>query len=465
MRNFLSGFVNVTTGRWAISLPSVAASLPFCFYFAIERESALGSGTFGVNLMIVSAGQLVSLLYLFIAQGVLLSSRKNRKQNLFLCIFVWASAGVVAGLISNLYAYFALNLESHLITRLSNSAATTGFCLALVAYWFGTLHKIRIEKEALRFLEDFLIEDSSRLNENQRVSREIAIESLQETLLPRALQLQKLTSGLQKDTSSESLTLALRDLDLRAQELLQSVKSNVTTISNSSSFPEDLPHEKVSPAKLMSGLFPRNLSVGTSFILLTLGAVIAQGTRNGLAGVLVGILSSIIITALLFILSKFGKQINALQTNWFNSIAFLAVIVTQYIYAVNTQSELANPFEPWYSVFKTFCGVYLASLISTLASEQGKYVARLGEESAIRRAQVEHVSSSHEKIDQMTSSTIFGALQGQISGVIMALNVFSDNRETTSSKRDFTKFIKDANFLLEDAIRELQQVGIKANSR
>ena len=235
MKIFFSSFINVTTGRWAISLPSVAASLPFCFFFALERESALGSGSFGVQLMIVSAGQLVSLLYLFITQGVLLSSRKNHKQNLFLCIFVWASAGVVAGLISDLYAYYALNLDSHLITRLSNSAATTGFCLALVAYWFGTLHKIRVEKEALRFLEEFLVEDSTRLNENQRVSREIAIESLQETLLPRAVQLQKLTSGLQRDSSSESLTLALRDLDLRAQELLQSVKSNVTTISNSSS--------------------------------------------------------------------------------------------------------------------------------------------------------------------------------------------------------------------------------------
>jgi hypothetical protein len=465
MKIFFSSFISVTTGRWAISLPSVAASLPFCFFFALERESALGSGSFGVQLMIVSAGQLVSLLYLFITQGVLLSSRKKHRQNLFLCIFVWASAGVVAGLISDLYAYYALNLDSYLITRLSNSAATTGFCLALVAYWFGTLHKIRVEKEALRFLEEFLVEDSTRLDENQRVSREIAIESLQETLLPRAVQLQKLTSGLQRDSSSESLTLALRDLDLRAQELLQSVKSNVTTISNSSSFPEDLPQEKVSPAKLMSGLFPRNLSVSASLILLTLGAVVAQGTRNGLAGVLVGILSSIIITALLFILSKFGQRINSHQTKWFNSMAFLAVICAQYIYASNVQNELANPYETWYSVFKTFCGVYLASLISTLASEQGKYVARLGEESAIRRAQVEHVSSSHEKIDQMTSSTIFGALQGQISGVIMALNVFTDNRETTSSKRDFTKFIKDANSLLEDAISELQQVGIKANSR
>lgn len=465
MKSFWDNFVNVATGRWAISLPSAATCLPFCYFFALERENALESGSFGTQIMIVSAGQLMSLLYLFIAQGILLPSRKDRKQSLILCLFVWFSAGFVAGLVSELYAHLVLNTESHLATRLSNSAATTGLCLALVAYWFGNLHKIRIEKEALGFLEEFLVEDFSKLNEDQRVTREVAIESLQETLLPRVLQLQKLTSGLQQNTSSDSLAVELHELDIRAQELLQSVKSNVSSISNSTSFPENFPREKISPVKLMSGLFPRNLSVGTSFILLTLGAMIAQGSRNGSVGVLVGILSSVIITALLFILSKFGKRINALQTSWFNSMAFTAVVCVQYIYAMIVQNELANPYQPWYSAFKTFCGVYLASLISTIAMEQGKFVEKLGSESAIRRAEAERVSSSHERIQQLTSTTIFGAIQGQISGVIMALNVLTDSRGVTSSKGDFSKFIRDANSLIEDAISEIQRVGIKVNSR
>ena len=465
MKAFWHNFVNVATGRWAISLPSAATCLPFCYFFAMERESALNSGSFGTQIMIVSAGQLMSLLYLFIAQGIMLPSRKHRKQSLALCLFVWFSTGIVAGLISEFYAHFVLDTESHLATRISNSAATTGLCLALVAYWFGSLHKLRVEKEALSLLEAFLVEDSTQLIEDQRVTREVAIESLQETLLPRVLQLQNLTSGLLKSASSDSSVVALNELDARVQELLRSVKSNVSSISNSTSFSENLPKEKISPVKLMSGLFPRNISVGASFILLILGAMIAQGSRNGLVGVLVGIFSSVIITALLFTLSKFGRRINGLQTSWFNSLVFSTVIFVQYFYAMTIQNELANPYQPWYSALKTFCGVYLASLLSTIAAEQSEFVDKLGTKSAIRRDEVERMSSSQENIQQLTSTTIFGAIQGQISGVIMALNVLTDSYGKISSKEDFSKFIRDANSLVENAISEIQQVGIKVHSR
>jgi hypothetical protein len=47
----------------------------------------------------------------------------------------------------------------------------------------------------------------------------------------------------------------------------------------------------------------------------------------------------------------------------------------------------------------------------------------------------------------------------------MALNVLTDSRGITSSKGDFSKFIRDASSLIEDAISEIQRVGIKVNSR
>jgi hypothetical protein len=465
VKAFYINFVNVATGRWAISLPSVTTALPFCFFFALEREGSLDTGSLGTHLMIVSAGQLTSVLYIFIAQAVLLSSRNERKQNLFICIFVWFSAGLVAGIVSDLYAYYVLNGESYLLNRVTSSLFTTGLALGLVAYWFGTLHKVRVERDALEALENLLAVDTSKLNEDQLNARTSAIETLKGTLLPRVLQLQNLTSGLQQYGSSESLTAALRELDLQAQELLNSLKSNLSLLGNSSSILNATARDKFSTVKLMSGPFPRELSVGTSFILLSLGALIGQSSRNGLLGSFVGILSSLLISTLLFLLISLGKRVNLLRTGWFNFASFLAVYIVQYLFALSTQAALENPYAPWYSSLKVICGVYLASMISTLLREQRTSLAKLGSDGAIRRAQIARMSTSNENIKELTTSTVFGVIQGQISGVIMALNVLTDNRGLATSKRDLSKFIEDTNLLLGQAIQEIQQVGLKVHSR
>ena len=465
MKASFQNFVTAATGRWAISLPSVTTCLPFCYFFSLERESSFGSGSLGTHLMIVSAGQLTSVLYIFIAQAVLLSSRKERKQNLLICIFVWFIAGLVEGIVSDLYAYYVLNNESYLLNRATNSFFTTGLALGLVAYWFGTLNKVRVERDALQALENLLAIDTSQLNEDQLNTRKLAIETLQGTLLPRVLQLQDLTSGLQQYGSSESLTAALRELDLQAQELLKNLKSNLSLLSNSTALLSSNVRDKFSTVKLMSGPFPRDLSAGISFVLLTLGALIGQSSRNGLFGSLVGILSSVIISALLFLLINLGKRVNLLRTGWFNFASFLAIYIVQYFFALITQTTLDNPYAPWYSASKVVCGVYLASMISTLVNEQRTSRAKLVSDGAIHRAQIARISSSNEKMQELTTSTVFGVIQGQISGVIMALNVLTDNRGLATSKRDLSKFVEDTNLLLGQAIREIQQVGLKVHSR
>jgi hypothetical protein len=250
------------------------------------------------------------------------------------------------------------------------------------------------------------------------------------------LQLQNLTSGLQQYGSSESLTAALRELDLQAQELLNSLKSNLSLLGNSSSILNATARDKFSTVKLMSGPFPRELSVGTSFILLSLGALIGQSSRNGLLGSFVGILSSLLISTLLFLLISLGKRVNLLRTGWFNFASFLAVYIVQYLFA-----------------------------LSTLLREQRTSLAKLGSDGAIRRAQIARMSTSNENIKELTTSTVFGVIQGQISGVIMALNVLTDNRGLATSKRDLSKFIEDTNMLLGQAIQEIQQVGLKVHSR
>lgn len=141
MKRFFENFVTVATGRWAISLPSVALSIPFMMIFSLERENALNAGSFGTQLMVVTGGTLASIFYLFIAQATLLSSRKERKQPLSLCLFIWFSSGVVGGLVSEFYGHYTLRVGSDLVMRVANSFFVSGFALGLVAYWFGTVQK------------------------------------------------------------------------------------------------------------------------------------------------------------------------------------------------------------------------------------------------------------------------------------------------------------------------------------
>jgi hypothetical protein len=86
-------------------------------------------------------------------------------------------------------------------------------------------------------------------------------------------------------------------------------------------------------------------------------------------------------------------------------------------------------------------------------------------ESLKQREQVEDLSISNDQIQQLTASTLVGAIQGQISGVIMALNVLTNTHGFQDSKRDLSKFIAKTSDLLGDAISEIQQAGKKAHSR
>jgi hypothetical protein len=97
--------------------------------------------------------------------------------------------------------------------------------------------------------------------------------------------------------------------------------------------------------------------------------------------------------------------------------------------------------------------------------EQSKSLVSMSSESALRRSQIESMSSSNEDIQNLTTSTSFGSLQGQISGVIMALNVLTENDGVPTSKRDLSRFIADTNTLLGDAIWEIEHIGTKEYSR
>jgi len=89
----------------------------------------------------------------------------------------------------------------------------------------------------------------------------------------------------------------------------------------------------------------------------------------------------------------------------------------------------------------------------------------MSSESAIHRNQIEEMSQEHEALQQITSTTSFGSIQGQISGVIMALNVLTENDGVPTTKRDLSRFIADTNTLLGDAIIEIEHIGTREYSR
>ena len=468
MKRFFENFVTAATGRWAVSLPSVAISLPFVSVFSLERENALNTGSFGTQLMVVVGGQMAGTFFVFLSQATVLASRKERKQSLSLCLFIWFSSGIVTGLVSEFYGHYSLHTQSHILMRVVNSFFVSGIALALVAYWFGTLQKIRTERSVLRSLEDLLTVDTSQLNEAQIKAKKLAISNLHSTLLPKVVQLQKLTTGLQKYGTSESLAIALHELETQAEDLHEKLNSKLTLLEDSPSLLNVKSQDRFASVKLISGFFPRHLSVGTSAIVLILGAIIGQGTRNGLAGALVGVAGSVVIVGILHLIRKLGARFNALETPRFNALAYIAIYIFQYIYSATVQAglfTLRDPYQAWYAGLKTISGVYIASLISTLMIEQNKSLVSMSSESALRRSQIESMSTSNEEIENLTTSTSFGSLQGQISGVIMALNVLTENDGVPTSKRDLSRFIADTNTLLGDAIWEIEHIGTKEYSR
>ena len=468
VKRFFQNFLVATTGRWTISLPSVAVFLPFSFLYSLERESMLNVGTFRTQLMIVTAGELAGLLYIFLIQATLLSSRKERRQSFMLCMFVWFSSGIVSGLVSEFYGRYTVGTDSHLLTRIANSSFTSGLGLGILAYCFGSVNKLKTEKDVFHSLQLLLSEDSSQLHQSRQKATELAISNLNESLLPKVLQLQNLTSDLKRNGTSESLAVALHVLEEQAKDLHLELNLTLSEIKGSHALPDSKSADTSAPMKLMAGPFPRNLSVATSFMVLALGATLAQSTRNGLMGAFVGILSSVIIVAVLYTLRTFGKSLNSVGTGWFNAVSYILVFGVQYLTTSTVQNYLTSlpyPYQPWYSALKTFCGVYLASLISTLVIEQNRSVDIMKIESLKQRERVEDLSISNDQIQQLTASTLVGAIQGQISGVIMALNVLTNTHGFQDSKRDLSKFIAKTSDLLGDAISEIQQAGKKAHSR
>ena len=464
MKHHFSAFRTAVTGRWAIAFPSFLIIAPLSIGFSLERESAIQLGNLSTCVLVTAAGEFVGYLYLFIAQAVLLSERKEKLQKLSTCVFVWLSTGLVRGLAAALYAHFVLNLPIHFLLRVANSMLFTGISLTLAAFYFGSVSAKKIQSEALWNLSDLLAIDSTNLSTDQISAKKQAISSFQTFLAPKVKQLQELTGELSKFATSEEFSNGLRTLRVQAESLNEKMNEELTAMERAVDISAIDSMKPITHSSFIKGLLPEAISVRTAFVALFFGGIVGQLPRNGFMGALAAIISSLLITTFLQIACVVVPLLKGVPKWMSTPIVYAGVFGIQYFYSSHLSLfglNLATPFMPWYSATKCVFAVYLASVVSGLLTEQNEAFLTLGLATAKNRIQINELSNSTDDFDRVSLAANFGNLQGKISGVIIGLNILKEGASGNGSKRPSPDLMANTNTLLSEAIWEIQHLGVK----
>ena len=445
-------------------MPSMLLYLPISFIFALEREFALAPGNFSDQLKIVLAGELTSFLFLHISSLTLLRNRKFKQQSLFLCVFVWATTGVIRGFFAEFYATSILGFDSHAALRILVSVLFSTLGLALAAYSFGSIYELETKKAALRSLNGFISSENIGLNAEQIAMKEEAIITLQQTLIPKVIQLQRLTAGLKKYELSQPLALALFSLEEQAHRLVYQMRVNLDNLESIPNPRSGVVSRIFSTSRTTLNFWPNLISVKLSFSILLIGGVVVQFGRNTIIGALCSILGSVISVVTLLVFERISKRIVISRRSLVVASALFTVYVFHYLYSsriVPALFDLARPLDPWYSATKVTLGVYFASLFLSFLKADSLLLKTMSNESTNSRVILDLKSSKNELLDVVNTTTNQGELQGHISGVIMALNLLTKDEDTFLSSKDPSGIINNANTLLSNAIAEIQNLSVK----
>ncbi len=464
MKSWFQHFKLVSTGRSAVSMPSMLLYLPISFFFALEREFVLAPGNFSNQIKIVLAGELTSFLFLHISSLTILRNRKAREQNLYLCLFVWAMTGVIRGFFAEFYAASILNLDSYTTLRILTSALFSTLGLGFAAYAFGSIYEIETRKAALRSLSGFISTDSTNLNAEQVAMKEEAIITLQQTLIPKVIQLQRLTAGLKKFELSQPLALALFSLEEQAHRLVYQMRVNLDNLESIPNPRSGVASRILNSSQVTLKLWPNVISVKLSFFFLSIGGAVVQLGRNTTAGALCSLLGAVISVVTLILFNRISKRATTSRNFLVISCTYASVFILQYLYSsrlVPQLFDLSQPFDPWYSAVKVTFAVYLASLFLSFLEADSLLLQSMSNESTSSREILDLKSSKNEMLEVVNTTTNQGELQGHISGVLLALNLLTKDEDTFLSNRDPSGIINNANLLLSNAIAEIQNLSVK----
>ena len=456
MKYALLRFRYAATGRWAVSIRTYTPIvMPFGFLTSIEREQSFNNTSISQAVVIAVGGELACALYISVMQSVLLGNRYQRLQPIWRCLLVWFGAGFVRGFFTACNANWSFGYEFAFINRLIPSMTYTGFAMALVAFFFGSIERKRIEIKALNSLDQILQTDQISLAEAEERQKVIAQQVFQNQILPQINSLQDGINELLKDSKNQTDSKSLKTLYEQSVAVANSLQFQKGKLQNQQVM-NSQSDENQYPYSYWSALLPRTLSVRITFITLLLGSFSGQYSRNGIEGVKAGFIGAVIVTAYIFPLAQIVKK-----DMRFKSIAyFLGYIGAFFLQAVYNVIQpklllvLDNPYAPWYSAIKTTYGLYIASVIaSMLVLVQGSF-KNLIESGTQLEKNVEILHLQNLALEQSITESQFGTLQGKISGVSMALHLMSA-MESIDQKRK-TELLSGASQLLKESLNSLK---------
>ena len=464
MRAQFQHFKLVATGRAAVSMPSMILYLPISFIFALEREFALTPDQLNDQLRIVLAGEFTSFLFLHICSITLLRNRKHRAQNLYLCLFVWAMTGVIRGYFAEFYATSILENESFWANRIILSAIFTTLGLGLAAYTFGYIYELATKKSVLRSLNQFISAEKQDINADQIAMKEEAILTLQKNLIPKVIQLQSLSAGLKKVDTSAALAVSLQSLEEQARHLAYQMRLNLDSLESIPNPRSVSTSRRFNSSKLQLTFWPTKLSVKLSFFFLSAGGVILQYGRNSTAGALSALLSAFFVGITLLVFERILKKQTAFDSRLLYVLSYISVFAVQFFYSSQLLPQifdLTQVFNPWYSALKVTYAVFMASFFLSFIESDSELLKEMSDEISKSRLNLKSKSGANEILASLNTSTNQGALQGKISGVILALNMISEDEDSNKSSMNPALVVNNATKLITDSIADIQNVSIR----
>ena len=464
MKYALERFRVAATGRWAVSIRSFILTIPFVFMINIERENLLNPGNFTRSLAICIAGELASYLYIFIAQSTLLKHRSEQLQRLSICVFVWFSTGIVKGVFFCIYAVWAFGYEANYLDRILPSTAFSGISLALLAFYFGTIDRKRIESKALHSLDQFLAVDQGIKIANDAKARINLIQVLKETLIPQIEKLENTLSGTYPvNTKTETL---ITSLSHQSKQLLDTIEFQSQVIARSrAKGPQG--NRAFREISLFQGFIPKVISVRLTLVVVVLGMSIGQLTRNGALGVASGLVGAAILGIVVFSLRMFSKTLGGKKLTYLVLASFPIVFLTQIIYVANLSRigfNLENPYIPVYSAMKTVYGFYLASIVASLVVDTSDDFKNSAGEHEDIRLSIANLDLEQAVLDNHLFATRFGTIQGKITGVTMAIQILINQQSKSLSAEKIEEILSDAIKLLSDAHIEIKELNKEFNN-
>ena len=458
MKEAFTRFRYATTGRWAVSIRTYSAIIfPFGFLTSIEREQLFNTIGIAQAATIAFAGEIAACLYIYILQATLLRGRYEQLQPLRRCAFVWVSAGVVRGFFTACYGFWVYGFALNFSSRIVPSTFYTAFAMMVAAFYFGSIERKRIEIQAMNSLGKVLSQEQKELSDIQKDLSAQFSEVLDKELLPQAEVLRdQISQALILQPQSENNHI-FEELQIKGNELSSALEIQLKKFMGAKTNTESFKEQQFS---YWFALIPRTVSIRLTFILLFLGSASGQFPRNGIQGVLSGILATFIVVTYLLPFSFLFKR-----TNFSRVILLIAsfggVFLLQYFYVImqsKVLTSLEHPFEPWYAGLKTMYGVYLASVIASLMIQIGYSHKGVVEGSLNLQKGIQSLTKNNSGLESSNFEARYGVLQGKITGVTIALHLLNSKSLGEISESRKQELLFNANSLLTQSIASIKNL-------